>query len=918
MFVHNDKRLPVFRTVKAEWLILCSVLALSGLMIAYFVWNERHLLMASNVERMRLQTLIIDENLSHQLDGVRNALDSTRSALLASSGCGADCRHTLLQSLKRAIPGVRALLVLDRNGNIIMSDDDLRDSRLDDHDYTSKLDSMRDVDTLYLSQPYENTPGVFNIKLSMAVVNADGGNNGVVSAILNPEYFDAVMRSALYAPDMNSAITEDSGRRILFVPADPAAMRHPSKVPDPFFTRHQRSRLSETVLDGTNAKGERHLVVQRTMLLSGLGLDKTLVVSLSRNQAVINAGWHGMAWTGGIAWLLFGLASSAALAVMQRRRAVLEDMALARAEEQAAAAEKVELALNGANLGLWEWNMVDDIRTGDGRSAAMLGYTMEEHNAELVNWRRLIHPDDIPVLNEALAAHVAASSDSFESEFRMRHRSGHWVWLQSRGRVVERDSEGAALRMLGTRMDISARKLAEEKIAHLAFYDGLTNLPNRRLLLDRLHHAIAKAGRSGSYGAVLFVDLDNFKSLNDTLGHDMGDRLLEMVALRLQGVTRQSDTVARLGGDEFVILLEDLGNDQQLALANASGVAGKVLEALSEVYPLAGHELRSTPSIGVVQFGTEPHTINDLLRQADMAMYEAKAAGRATFRFFDPSMQVALDASASLEADLRSALLRQELRLHYQPVVDTTARVTGVEALLRWEHPQRGLISPAEFIPQAEKSGLIVELGVWVLETACLQLVRWAASEETAHLSMAVNVSARQFRQASFVEQVLLVLERTGANPFLLKLELTESMLLADMDDVIAKMTTLKAHGVGFALDDFGTGYSSLSYLKLLPIDQLKIDRSFVNDMLNTRHASSIVRAIITLADSMDLDVVAEGVECREQWSALEAIGCKAFQGYLFGRASPALELPFATIFPGAANCTHAQSDPAIVLELTN
>jgi predicted signal transduction protein with EAL and GGDEF domain len=344
-----------------------------------------------------------------------------------------------------------------------------------------------------------------------------------------------------------------------------------------------------------------------------------------------------------------------------------------------------------------------------------------------------------------------------------------------------------------------------------------------------------------------------------------------------------------------VILLEDLGGAQQQAMDNAAAVAGKVLESLSRCYVLDGHELRSTPSIGVVLFGAGQHGVNDLLRQADMAMYEAKAAGRATFRFFDPRMQVALDASATLEADLRGALRRDELRLHYQPVVNGAGRITGVEALLRWQHPLRGLIGPAEFIAQAEKSGLIVELGEWVLEQACGQLLRWNAAAGSAHLTMAVNVSARQFRQPAFVDQVLAVLERSGADPRLLKLELTESMLLTDMDDVIAKMTTLKAHGVGFALDDFGTGYCSLSYLKLLPIDQLKIDRSFVHDMLHTRHASSIVRAIVTLARSMDLAVVAEGVETREQWSALEAIGCASFQGYLFGRAVPLEELVLAT-----------------------
>jgi diguanylate cyclase (GGDEF)-like protein/PAS domain S-box-containing protein len=599
-----------------------------------------------------------------------------------------------------------------------------------------------------------------------------------------------------------------------------------------------------------------------------------------------------LAWTCGLAWLLLGLAGAGGLTLAQRRRRVLEKMAQAREVERAAATERVELALNGANLGLWDWHLPSDRRTVDGRASAMLGYAPDEQQAETGEWRRLVHPDDWEVMDAALAEHLRDSTVCYEAEYRMRHRNGHWVWLQSRGKVVQRAADGAPLRMVGTRMDISARKLAEAEIAHLAFYDGLTNLPNRRLLLDRLGHAIAKCERSSGHGAVLFVDLDNFKSLNDTMGHDVGDRLLEMVAFRLQQVTRESDTVARLGGDEFVILLEDLGEAPLLAAGHAELVAQKVLHALSLPYPLGGHELRSTPSIGVVLFGTGSHTINDLLRQADMAMYEAKAAGRNTFRFFDPRMQAALDENATLESDLRFALVRRELQLYYQPVVDADARVTGVEALLRWQHPRRGLVLPGEFIPQAEKSGLIIEIGDWVLETACLQLVRWSASPQTAALTIAVNVSARQFRQPAFAERVLQIIERSGADASLLKLELTESMLLSDVEDIIGKMTLLKACGVGFSLDDFGTGYSSLTYLQRLPIDQLKIDRSFVQDMLHTPHASTIVRSIVTLAQGMGLSVVAEGVENREQWSRLRQIGCTSLQGYLFGQAVLPHELP--------------------------
>ena len=888
------QRLPRPRRRGAEWLVLAGVLLMSALMVGYFIWSERRLLIASDIERMRMQTLIIDENLQHQFEGVRNALDSARRAFHPTNACNGECRRVLLQSLKRAMPGVRALVVVDRRGHILLSDDDLRDARLDDRQYTSQVASMHSPDTLYLSQPYENTPGVFNIKLSLALTGHEGRSDarpgGAASAILNPEYFDAVMRSALYAPDMNSAITEDSGRRILYVPADPAAMRTRG-APDPLFAQHQKSGRMLTVLEGVANGGERRLVVQRTMQLQGLGLDKTLVISLSRSTSQIEAGWHSLAWTSALAWLLTGVIGAVGLLLAQRRRLALEELAQARNEERAAAADRVELALNGANLGLWEWQMTDDVRTIDARSAAMLGYAPGELALDHGEWRVLVHPEDWEILERALALHLADRSRPYEAEYRMRHRNGHWVWLQSRGKVVERNSDGTALRMVGTRMDISARKLAEAEIAHLAFYDGLTGLPNRRLLLDRLGHAIARGERGGCHGAVLFVDLDNFKQLNDTMGHDMGDRLLEMVAFRLQQVMRDSDTVARLGGDEFVILLDDVGGSPAQAASHAEIVANKIVQALGLPYALDGHELRSTPSIGIVLFGEGHHTIHDLLRQADMAMYEAKAAGRNTFRFFDPRMQAALDASASLEQDLRSALAQRELLLYYQPVVDANGAMTGVEALLRWQHPRRGMVAPGDFIAQAEKAGLIGEIGDWVLETACQQLVDWSLSPEKRALTIAVNVSARQFRQPAFAERVLQIIARSGADPHLLKLELTESMLLTDVDDVIGKMTLLKSRGVGFSLDDFGTGYSSLSYLKRLPIDQLKIDRSFVHDMLHTPHASTIVRTIVSLAHSMGLQVVAEGVESREQWDSLRLIGCAGLQGYLFGRAVPVQEL---------------------------
>ncbi|MDP2021882.1 MAG: bifunctional diguanylate cyclase/phosphodiesterase, partial [Hydrogenophaga sp.] len=382
-------------------------------------------------------------------------------------------------------------------------------------------------------------------------------------------------------------------------------------------------------------------------------------------------------------------------------------------------------------------------------------------------------------------------------------------------------------------------------------------------------------------------DLDNFKTLNDTLGHDKGDLLLQRVAQRLVFCVREGDTVARLGGDEFVVMLEGLSENPDEAATQAETVGEKILATLNQPYRLAGYENRSTPSIGVTLFSGHQTSIDELLKQADLAMYQSKTAGRNTLRFFDPAMQAMVSERAALEVDLREAVRQQQFVLYYQPQVVEDGRLTGAEALLRWQHPRRGLVSPAEFIPLAEETGLILPLGHWVLETACAQLATWANQPKTAQLSLAVNVSANQLHQADFVDQVLAVLSRTGANAKRLKLELTESLLVSDVEKTIAKMAALKAHGVGFSLDDFGTGYSSLSYLKRLPLDQLKIDQGFVRDILIDPNDAAIAKMVVALADSLGLAVIAEGVEIEAQRDFLAHLGCHAYQGYLFSRPLP-------------------------------
>lgn len=447
-----------------------------------------------------------------------------------------------------------------------------------------------------------------------------------------------------------------------------------------------------------------------------------------------------------------------------------------------------------------------------------------------------------------------------------------------------RDNKGKIKNYVGTLIDITLRKQAEAEINSLAFYDPLTQLPNRRMLMSRLKMALSSSERHHNFGALLFIDLDDFKTINDTLGHDFGDSLLLQVATRLNSVVRTSDTVARLGGDEFVVLLEDLSTNIEEAAAEAETVAEKILATIGKPYQLDDYTHICGGSIGVTIFSGQQVTVDELLKRTDLAMYDAKKLGGNNVRFFDPAMQKIVLARFALEASLREAVKKQQFTLHYQAQVLDDGRVIGAESLVRWIHPERGIIPPVDFIPIAERSKLIIPIGKWVLRKACEQLVAWSGEPAFSHLTIAVNVSSIQFKLPSFVEDVLTILESTGADPRLLKLELTESLLVDDVDDIIAKMAALKARGVCFSLDDFGTGYSSLAYIKQMPIDQLKIDKSFVKDVLDDPNDATIARTIIGLADSLGLAVIAEGVENIEQYQFLKQSGCRAFQGYFFAR----------------------------------
>lgn len=489
----------------------------------------------------------------------------------------------------------------------------------------------------------------------------------------------------------------------------------------------------------------------------------------------------------------------------------------------------------------------------------------------------------LPALRAAIAGHGGAYKGEYVSTL-----SGAQIWMAMSCTPL-RDADGHSEGGIAIVEDITGHRRSEEEIHHLAYYDPLTSLPNRRLLMDRLGHALTASGRSREFGALMILDLDHFKSLNETQGHEVGDRLLIEVARRLATSLRHADTVSRPGGDEYVVVLEGLGRSERRAAAQAETMAEKIRFALNLPYALGGSEAEyfSTTSIGLTLFRGQDDSPEILLKQAEVALYQAKDAGRNLVRFFSPAMQSAIESRTALERALRRGLDKNEFCLYYQPQVDQEGCLIGAEALIRWLPPDQGPVAPAQFIPLAEESGLILPIGQWVLDTACAQLKVWERDPRTRDLQLSVNVSARQFHQPDFIEQVRHGLLASGADPTRLKLELTESVVLDNIETVIGRMQELDRLGVGFSLDDFGTGYSSLSYLKRLPLDQIKIDQSFVRDIPGDPNDAAIVRAILAMSQSLGLQVIAEGVETEAQRNFLFENGCNAYQGYLFGKPVP-------------------------------
>ncbi|MFD2450264.1 EAL domain-containing protein [Vogesella fluminis] len=503
-------------------------------------------------------------------------------------------------------------------------------------------------------------------------------------------------------------------------------------------------------------------------------------------------------------------------------------------------------------------------------------------------------PEDLDADLTRMTQLLAGKIDTYQLEKRYLRGDGALVWANLTVSLV-RHGDGRPNYFISFIEDISERKAYQQQISTLAFQDVLTELPNRRLFLDRLRYALVRSERSKRYGAILLLDLDHFKTLNDTQGHDVGDSFLQCIALRLRECVRAEDTVARLGGDEFVVILEGLSRDEAGAASRAEQLAEQIRLAVGLPFSFERKDGRivfqTTASIGISLFCGDNGALDDLLKHADLALYDAKAAGRNTLCFYNIEMQYALEIRAVIQNALYHAQELNELQIYAQPQVDRGGRLVGAELLLRWQHPKAGWISPSQFIPLAEETGTILPIGRWVLRSACQTLARWARQPQYAALTLSINVSIRQFRHAGFVDEVRAILAETGAPPARLKLELTESIVIDNVDDTIRKMNQLRQMGIRFSMDDFGTGYSSLSYLKKLPLDQIKIDQSFIRDMTSDADDAAIVTAILSISRSLALQVVAEGVETESQQQFLYDHGCELFQGFLYGRPMPLAEL---------------------------
>lgn len=812
-----------------------------------------------------------------------------RSGLLVSQASPSGL-ESLLRQRSDDFDTIEVLSILDGEGRLIASSrpDPVRGQDLSARAYFRPFEEDPELDEWVSPLIASNRGDSYHLVQVRRLRDDDGQSLGLLVAYLDPAVLTRALDGLSMARGESIGIIDTRMQLLARRPSFTHDVRPDvlgTPIVEPLTRRFiDSSEKSAHVRTQSPLDGE-----ERVYAFQRVG-DLPLVVVVGEETAVLLAGWYHRLWILGVVALLIAALGGLALRHYFNRLS-LEAELRRRVIEARHAEQELRIAATAfeTHLGM----LITDAETTILR--------VNDTFTRITGYRE----DEVVGRNPSMLSSGRHDASFYDKLWKSVREQGNWqgeIWNRRKnGEVfpewltisaVSNDA-GEMTHYVATLSDISERKAAEQEIHQLAFFDPLTGLPNRRLLMDRLEVAMKDSYRSGQFTALLFIDLDNFQQINDILGHYLGDQLLQKLALRLDGVLRDTDTLSRVGGDEFALLLHDLGAEQEHAAHIAERVTAKLLGMLASPVTFDHQSIAVTASIGITLFRDHGTSLDEVFQQADMALFQAKQAGCNTLRFFDPDMQAQLQVRARLEIGLRQALSRDEFRLFYQIQVNAAGETIGVEGLLRWEHPERGIVSPAEFIPLAEENGLIVGIGAWVLETACRQLSVWASDPAMAALVISVNVSPRQFREADFVERVLRILDATGAPADRLKLEVTESLFMEERDDARAKMLRLRERSVRFSLDDFGTGYSSLSYLKQLPLDELKIDQSFVRTLFEDDAGAAIVASTIALSKSLSLEAVAEGVETEAQRDWLVAHGCHAFQGYLFGRPVPVESLPF-------------------------
>ncbi len=878
MFRKSEKRFL------SQWGLLVAGLVLLAGAVVHNLYKIHRDIMAGEQHRLQTQARVVSDNLTVQIAAADRVITALRSEL---GGRDPATWHQAvaekqMRLFEEVLPGIRVLNAIDADGRIRLSNrDDLVGRSMAQRDYFIHARNQRDQQALFVSPPFKTLLGVWGVNLIRVVQDADGGFGGIISATLNPEYFQTLLHSVNYSQDMVTAIIHGDGLIFTMEPNRVELTGKNLNLPGTFFSAHRESGNQENIFSGTlYATNDQRLMVFKTFQPGQSQLDKPLVVLAARRMDAITADWRTHARYQTATFLAIAMLAALALSVYQRR----QRQQLQQAEEVNSHLRKLQLGVENSASGVLITDVNGTIEYVNRKFTQVTGYSPSEaigHNP------RILKSESTPreVFQELW--NTILRGDEWHGELLNRRKSGEVYWSVASISPMRNES-GQITHFIANVEDINERKNAEATIEHLAYFDPLTDLPNRRMLQDRLEQGLKRSRRQDNSMALLYIDLDRFKHVNDSLGHPAGDRLLKELARRLLDALRDDDVVCRLGGDEFAVVLHDIHHEEDVV-----PVINKLLRTIEQPVVLEEGELFVSASIGVSLYPKDGDDAKTLEKHADMALYHAKEEGKNTFRFFREELNYGVQERIAFDQGLRHALLRQELRLHYQPKVAlATGQVVGVEALLRWESGEFGLVSPDRFIPLAEENRLIVPIGEWVLRTACQQQVDW--HQQGLELNMAVNLSAVQFKSPDLIERIAAVITETGIRPGQLELELTESALVEEPEQVVRVLERLRGLGCGISIDDFGTGYSSLSYLKAFPVSVLKIDRSFVQDLTYDSGDRAIAQSVVNMADNLGMQTVAEGVETPEQQEILRQIGCAFVQGFMYARPMPAEQIPDA------------------------